>query len=240
LPTAQVIVNNALTILGILEQGGTPSTSDSNDSLAELNAMWDAWGVDEGLIYAESQISQALSAATASITIGTGATWNTTKPAKIYRAFIGSNTARVPLRIVAAEEYYAHRDLTAAAVTPDELFPDYNDIFSSGFMTLYTWPVQSGTPTLFLDIAVPFTAFVLATTYILPGGYQDAIQYALAFRLIPRFAGSVPEEIVQVVTSIAQKAEARIREINSQLRQLPPPASVNPEAQQAAAIQAKG
>ncbi len=239
MPTAQVIVNNALTILGILEQGGTPSASDSNDALAELNAMLDAWAIDEGLIYAETQISHALSAATAGITIGTGATWNTTRPARIYRAFIGSNSNRTDLEIVPAERYYGHNDLTASAATPEELYPDYNVDPTTGMMTLYTWPVQSGTPTLFLDIAVPFTAFVLATSYTLPAGYQDPIQYALAFRLIPRFAGSVPQEVVQVVTSVAQKAEARIREMNAINRKLPPPASVNPESQQQMASQQK-
>jgi hypothetical protein len=240
MPTAQVIVNNALTLLGILEQGGTPSSSDSTDALNELNAMWDAWGIDEGLIYAETEISKALTAATAAISIGTGATWSTTKPAKIYRAFIGSSSNRTELEIVSAARYRSHNDLTAAAATPDELYPDYNEDPTTGFMTLYTWPVQSGTPTLYLDIAVPFTAFVLATTYNLPPGYQDAIQYALAFRLIPRFVGSVPQEVAQVVTSLAQKGEARIREANALLRQIPPPASVTPEAQQQMAAQQKG
>ncbi len=52
MPTGQAIINSALTAIGILEQGGTPSVSDSVDALSELNAAWNAWGIDDGLIYA--------------------------------------------------------------------------------------------------------------------------------------------------------------------------------------------
>lgn len=229
--TGQTFINNALTILGILEQGGTPGTNDSTDALAELNAMCDGWGIDEGLIYAVTEVSKALSGGTGSYTIGTGASFNTTRPARIYKAFIGSGTNRNELKIVDSGQYFSHNDLTASAATPDELYPDFNFDLTTGFMTIYLWPIQSGTPTLYLNIAVPFVAFALATTYILPPAYQDAIQYALAFRLIPRFAGSVPQEVVQVVTSLGQKAEARIREMNTKNRQLQPPMAQSPDAQ---------
>ena len=53
MPTGQQIVSDALTIMGILEQGGTPSVSDSVDCLGALNVFWQAWGIDEGLIYAQ-------------------------------------------------------------------------------------------------------------------------------------------------------------------------------------------
>lgn len=239
MPTAQVIINNALTILGILEQGGTPSTSDSNDSLAELNAMWDAWGIDEGLIYAVSEITVPLSNTVGSYTIGSGATINVPRPSRIYKAAIGSTSSRNEVDVVDAAKYYSHNDLTASAATPDELYPDFNPDPTTGFAKLYLWPVPSfgGSLNLFVDIGANFIAWVLGTNYNIPQGYQDAIQYALAFRLIPRFAGSVPQEIVQVVTSIAQKAEARIREMNSINRKLPMPSVVSPEAQLAAGQQ---
>lgn len=239
MPTGQTIVNSALTILGILEQGGTPSTSDSNDSLAELNAMWDAWGIDEGLIYAVKAISKALGANTASVSIGNGATWNTPAPSRVYRAFIVTSGNRNEIKVVDAETYFSHNDLSASAGTPDEVYLDFNIDPTTGFATVYTWPVQNGTPTLELTVAAPFSVWALVTAYVLPEGYQDLIQYSLAYRLIPRFVGSVPQEIIAVVTSIAQKAEARIREMNAMNRKLPIPNTVNPEAQQAAASQQK-
>ena len=232
--TGQVIVNNALTILGILEQGGTPSTSDSNDSLLELNAMWDAWGIDEGLIFAVTELVVPLSNNTGGYTIGLGATINVARPNRVYRAFVGGSvSSRNELEVVESAKYYSHNSLDASAANPDELFPDFNVDPTTGFGKLYLWPVPSfgGSLNLYVNIGSGFIAWVLGTNYNIPQGYQDAIQYALAFRLIPRFAGSVPQEIVQVVTAIAQKAEARIREMNSINRKLPAPQVMTPEAQ---------
>jgi hypothetical protein len=220
MPTGQTIISNALTILGILEQGGSPSASDSTAALNELNAMWDAWGIDEGLIYSILTATKVLTGAVASYTIGTGGAFNTQRPSRIYEAFMTTANGRVRLEIVDALRYYAHRDLAAAAVCSDELYPDYN-VDASGFAKLYLWPVPSGTPTLEIEVGVPFTAWTLAGVYQLPYGYQDAIQYALAWRLIPQYGGIVAPQVMQTVELLGAKAELRIRTANSKDRQIP-------------------
>ncbi len=144
MPTGQVIVTNALTTLGINEQGAVPSASDSVDALAELNSMWQAWGIDEGLIYALTSVTKALTANVGSYTIGTGAAFNTTLPSRIYRAFITSTGNRNEIEIVNAEKYYSHNDLTAAAATPDEVYPDFNVDPTTGFASVRLWPIQTG------------------------------------------------------------------------------------------------
>lgn len=222
MPTGQVIVNNALTILGILEQGGTPSASESQDSLNELNSMWNGWGIDEGLIYAVGPISKALAPNVPSLTIGPGAAWDTPLPSRVYKAFIVNPDNRNEIEIVTGEHYWHHNDMAASAVTPDEVYPDFNVDPVTGFATIYTWPVQTGTPTLELTVGAAFGTWVLGTNYIIPQGFQDAIQYALAWRLIPRFGMIVPQTIAEAVTGLAQKAELRIREMNKINRQLPP------------------
>jgi hypothetical protein len=223
LPTGQAIINSALEILGINELGGTPSASESQAALNELNSMWNAWGIDEGLIYAEVSITKALLAATASYTIGPTGSFVAVVPGKIYRAFIiASDGSRNEIDIVNADRYYAHNDLAAAAVTPDEVYPDFNIDPTTGFPTIYLWPVNTGTPTLQLVVGATFTTWALGTTYNIPQGYQDAIQYALAWRLIPRFGVIVPDVIKQEVAGLAEKAELRIREMNKFNRQLQP------------------
>jgi hypothetical protein len=101
MPSGQVIVNNALVALGILGQGEVANASDSADALTELNSMWDAWSIDEGLIYAELPVDKALTANVGSYTVGTGATFNTPRPNRIYQAFIVSGANRNELEIVA-------------------------------------------------------------------------------------------------------------------------------------------
>ena len=86
MPTGQQIVSNALTILGILEQGGTPSVSDSVDCLSALNVFWSAWGIDEGLIYAQYPARFPWGASVAAYTMGPGAALALPQlPARIYR-----------------------------------------------------------------------------------------------------------------------------------------------------------
>ncbi len=221
MPTGQAIVNNALNILTIVELGGTPSATDSQNSLDELNIMWNAWGIDEGLIFAIGPISKALPANIASMTIGVGATWNTPVPSRIYKAFIVNGDNRNEIEVADAERYWHHNSMDASASTPDEVYVDFNIDPTTGYATVYTWPIQTGTPTLELTVGAPFTLWALNTNYNLPQAYQDAIQYALAWRLIPRFGVIVPESIATAVEGLAQKAELRIREMNRVNRQLP-------------------
>lgn len=237
MPTGQVIVTGALTTLGISQQGGTPSASDSTDALNELNNQWDAWGIDEGLIYSILPVGPlALVASTASYTIGTGATFNVPRPSRIYKAFlravVGAAIARKELNIVEALEYFAHGDLSAASASPDELYPNY-DVDASGFAKLYLYPVPTcpTATTLELEAAVPFTAWTLVDNTFLPKGYQDAINYALAFRLIPRFGAIVPDQVQKMVIANGMKAEERIRAMNAINRKLTPTAAKVPTTQ---------
>src|ERR1035437_5747113 len=86
MPTGQAIIEDALTILGLRERGGTASVSDSVDSLSALNSMWGAWGVDEGLIYAHYAARLNWAATIAGYTVGPGGALDMPKiPARIYR-----------------------------------------------------------------------------------------------------------------------------------------------------------
>jgi hypothetical protein len=82
--------------------------------------------------------------------------------------------------------------------------------------------VNTGTPTLQLIVGTPFAAWTLTGNYNVPQGYLDAIQYALAWRLIPRFGVIFPDALKQELAGLAEKAELRIREMNKANRQLQP------------------
>lgn len=313
MPTGQQIVSDALTILGILEQGGTPSVSDSVDCLGALNVMWDAWGIDEGLIYAQYPARFPWDASVAGYTMGPGAALALPQlPARIYRphwvtvsggaiatsmlaaggagyavgdtgivldgngtpaAYLvatvdgtgavltytlssagtgyriqyGAQTQtagaqpgagvgfsvnvltlttpatmnRQDLDMVPPDRYYAHNDLAASAGLPDELYPDYlPDV--NGFARLFVWPIPSVAGTLELEISAPFTAWTLVDNYSVPAGFQDALEQALAFRLLARFGAAVAPEVAAVVQAVGLKAENRIREMNRINRQMQP------------------
>jgi len=230
--TGQQVATQALTILGLNEQGGTPSVSDSTDALNELNLMWDAWGIDEDLIYAEVPFQLTWTANTSSYLIGPNATppLNVPAPSRIYRAFfVDSNGVRTKIDITNAEGYFSHRDLTAAAKCPDELYPDFAVIVGSGSVTLYLFPVPNANGVVEIDTAAVFGTWTLGGTYNVPEGFADAIGYALAWRLIPRFGMAVDDKTAQVVGELGQKSEARIIKMNAINRQRPlPPAQAMP------------
>jgi hypothetical protein len=322
MPTGQTIVNNALTMLGMREQGGTPSVSDSQDSLDQLNSMWAAWGIDEGLIYAIVAQRFPVLANLGIYTIGPGALCNVPRPGRIYRAaflsatggaitgkvvgdggtgYIANDTGVIPgaagtqatytvntvdadgavltftlsaagtgylagngyptqvggaqpglgtgftiniltvsaggqgrnnLRIVPAEVYYDHNDLSATAQTPDELYPDCTpDV--DGFARLFLFPVPSITAALEIQAGVPFLLWTLTGTYSIPQGIQDQLEGALAYRLLARFGAAVAQEVAAVVRDVGMKAEARIREMNKFNRQMPAGSEAAPGAQPA-------
>lgn len=315
MPNGLQLVTKAITSIGMNEQGGIPSVSDSNDALVELNAMWESFGIDEGLIYAEDRVRFPLGVNIGVYTIGkvpnppevgqTATPWfNGQRPARIYSAnilsivggaitaftigdqgigyavgdtgiILGSSGAtaayavasvngagsvltctitapgtgyqlgngqktqtggaqpgsgvgltlnltnvsiggqqRSELRIVNADTYYAHRDLSATAYTPDELYPDFlPDV--DGFMRLYLYPVPSNSvaPVIELVTAVNFVLWTLQGNYYIPQGYFDLVTDALAYRLLSTF-GIMDQNVIANVTQKAEKAESRLREAN--------------------------
>lgn len=307
MPTGQTIITDVLTKLNLVDPGGSPGASDSAYALAELNIMWDAWSVDEGLIYAILALQFPFTAFQQNYAIGpgAGADWSiTTRPQRIYGASavnavsfsattqssktvlvsdttgllvgmrligagipynttilsISTNTSigisiaatasasvtlvatgqnRNPLTIVDSRHYLSHNDLGASATTPDEIYPNYlPDV--NGNMEVRVWPVVNETQKSYVELeaAVPFSAWTLATNYYIPPAYQDAIEWTLAFRLLSGFGEAVDAKVAQVVIQEAQKAEARIREMNRFDRMLPPPAVQAPGTQEAIAAQA--
>ena len=311
MPTGQQIINDALTTLGILEQGGIPSVSDSVDALAELNTMWEAWGIDEGLIYALVHRRFPVTANIGMYTLGPGAILNAPLPARIYEAifslaYLGAiattslgdggsgyavndtgvildsggiratytvNTVdangavltftvasagtgyipgygystqtgggqpgvgtgftlnvltvtsvggqnRNPLKIVEAASYYAHKDLTATAYTPDEIYVDFNPDMD-GFMRVYPWPIPTAAGCMLeLLCGVNFANWSLTAIYNLSRGLAEAVGHSLAWHLIPRYGSLVSKETMDLVGQLAQKSETRIREANARNRQL--------------------
>lgn len=140
---------------------------------------------------------------------------------------------RTNLRIVPAEAYYEHNDLSASALTPDELYPDYNpDV--DGFSRLAFFPVPNAAATLELQAGVSFVEWTLVDNYQIPQGVQDQLENALAYRLLARFGAAVAQEVAAVVRDIGVKAEARIREMNKFNRQMAPGSEAAPGAQPAA------
>ena len=223
--SGQALINIALTNLGVLEQGGTPSVSDSTDALTKLNLMIEQWRIQNRLIWSVGQASFALVAATASYTIGPTGAFATNRPDYIESAqigYLGPNVTKQvvsPLKLISQSEYAGIRDLNTAAAIPERL---YNDRGSPNSI-LYLWPVPrvaSATNLILYTWAQLLGYASLITSNDLPDGYAEGIANALAVRLIPSFGAAIAPEVAQWCSQIALQAENKISDLNSIARAL--------------------
>lgn len=232
--SGQTLINVALTNLGILEQGGVPSVSDSNEALTRLNYMFGQWRIQNKLVWSAPVASYALTANQAAYPIGLTATapFNVARPTYIQQALIGlagpnpANIITYPVKIITQQEYGEIADTNAKGAIPEKL---YNDRGSPNSI-LYLWPVPRAATatTLILYTLAQLTSLAnLAATVELPDGYAEAISNALSIRLVSMFGMAISSDVAVMCSQLAKQAEDTIAELNIQTRALMmPPAPV--------------
>lgn len=235
--TAQVLINAALVKLGILEQGGVPSASDSAECLADLNDMIQQWHLQNKFIWQVVSTNWSLVANTAIYTIGTGGTFNGPRPTAIeaaYISFVGPGTHLITSRLnmLTVKEYNDISDLSATAELPQGLYYDH----ASPLGSLYLYPIPRVTVATSLQLltwAQLSQYATLATSADLPDGYSEAIKHALCLRLMPMYGVAVSSELGQLISALALQAEKTITDLNARNRgmTLDPPEAAPPEAQ---------
>jgi hypothetical protein len=219
------IGTNVLTRLGLMDPGSGASASDLSYLLTICNEMLQGWSIERPLVYTIAPQSIPLTSGTGSYTIGTGGTVSVPAPNRIEQAFfIDSTGRRTALDIVPARVYRAHRDLSASAECPDELYCDYN--FSSSLSTLYFWPVPTftGTATSEIEYWQPLPSFPDLTTNIpLKDGYQDAIETNLAYKAcLTAFGMGVDVATKEQISADAALTKQRIHNLNVENGLVPP------------------
>lgn len=235
--TGQTIINRALINIGVLEQGGTPSVSDTNEGLARLNDMLGQWRIQNKFVWGFTSTAFALTANQATYPMGPAAAapFNVPRPTFIEKASIQIQTGPiVPVQLFTLEQYRAITDLTAVAAYPQIL---YNDKASpSSNLILWPKPNVAAATNIILDMWNQILDFQVggggAPTVAneLPDGYAEAIVNALAVRLMPMFGVAVNTDIGKLISSTALQAEAAIVELNTKARKMMLQAPAAPDA----------
>jgi hypothetical protein len=237
--SGQTLINMALASLGILEQGGTPSVSESNDALLKLNAMLGQWRIQELFVPSVGFAGYTLASNQRSYQIGPGAAdFPVARPDWIERAVIGlagpnpGSAIERDVRVTSdPAEYESVPDKAAAGAIPEFIYNDRGNPIS----TLYPWPVpRCATATnLILYTWNQILDFAATTTMAdLADGYGEAIAHALTMRLAPAYPGVVEPENVQICSALAQQAEQNIRILNAKARGLQMPEQPQQQPQQ--------
>jgi hypothetical protein len=225
MPTFTTIGTNVLTRLGLCDPGAGVSASDLSFLQTICNEMLSAWSIDRPLIYTLIEQSFALVSGTGSYTIGLGGTFDTTPngpPNHIEQAFIKTGTQRNELTIVNAQQYRAHNDLAATSSCPDEMYPDYS--FGASLANVSFWPIPTFTGSLNVNINYwqPLPSFPDLTTNVpLRDGYQECIEWNLAYKALPTFGMSVQAATAEIVAQQADSSQRRVRNLNNLNGMLP-------------------
>src|SRR3990167_8919950 len=192
------LLKSSLRLIGVIASGEAPSADEMKDALSALNVMLDGWSTKRLTIYASTLDSLALAAGTTSYTVGTGGTFNTSRPTRVLSAYTrDSNGNDCGLKVYTESDRYSEIVDKDASGRPEEMF--YNSSYALGIIYLY--PVPDQEYTLYMESLKPLSQLSGYTTEIsLPDGYLRAIKYNLAIEEAPEFGASIPLEVGLIAT----------------------------------------
>ena len=214
--TAHDLVRGSMRLIGAVDPGEELTASEAADGLEMLNELLESWSNERLAVYMTLQENFALVSGTASYTIGSGATFNTTRPLDILSAFIRDDGYDYPLRILNRKEY---DEITykAASFQPEALY--YQPSVANGIIYLHGVPAKTYSVTngLYIDSQKQLQSFSgLTTAIVLPPGYKRAIRYNLALELAPEYNRNVPDAVL----AIARESKAAVKRLNSRTPKL--------------------
>lgn len=214
------IATAAAQYLMVIDPGGTLSTAQLDQARRAANNLLDNWSSEELMVPTFRLQTFSLSANVGTYTIGTGQTWNTTRPVSIETA-VHVNTLNgiplvTPIKVINAAQFSGINDRDESQNFISALF--YDRGYPTGNVYVSPRPlggsIQIGTYdalTQFADNTTPINIVV---------GYQDAIEQMLAIKLAPMYDMAPGGPLVKM----ANAAMARIRDLNADLMGKKPPA----------------
>lgn len=204
--TGQTLVNRSLRLLGVIASGASPTSSESNDVLAAINALLDSWRNDRLMAYALQNETLTLTS-NSSYTIGPSGNIDTTRPVSIESAFLRASNIDYPVTVLTSEEFNNIADKTSTSDIPEYIH--YDNTMPTG--TLKVWPTPSAANVLHITTRVPLTALTLSGTVSLPPGWEEAIAANATINAAPEFQ----VEPSAVVVKMANDSLKSIKRINS-------------------------
>lgn len=216
--TASVIVRGAFDTIGVLGEADTMDAAKGADGLRRLNLMMRSWMLQNLTIPVTVREVFDLVANQGGpdnpYTIGVGGDFDTERP-PTQNSIVGagliltssSPTVEIPRALFTDDAWQAIqvKALTSGGTgIPTGIY--YNPTYTSQLGKIYTWPVpNTGDNDLALYLRKPLTRFAdLTTSYDLPDGCEEAIEYNLAVRLCGPYSVPVdPDVRTMARTSLA-------------------------------------
>lgn len=187
--TANTLIADALTEIGVLPAGQTASAEDAALGLRRLNQLVERWSNSRLFFPALVEISVPLNGAQ-SYTIGPTGVVVAARPIRVQSAkWVDSAGLETPAEIANAQTW---DDITQKDVTgsPDLLW--YEATLGNGRVWVY--PKASGY-TLKMECLTLLQSFEQSTVLTLPEGYESALMLTLACDLCRAYSRAVPPDL---------------------------------------------
>lgn len=209
--TANDLVTEARTLLGIQAAEEPLQADELNEGLRSLNMMLKAWEADGVMAWVLTEGTLTLVQGDADYVFSSGGDFTTAVPMDITQMRITRNNYDLPMTRIGREAYYA-LPLKTTQGYPVQWY--YDRQRSSG--TLYVWPAPDATAgtlkftyrrrIMDLDAGVD--------DFDVPQEWFEAVTYGLAKRLIPRY-GKAASPNAQFVAMEADKAYAIVKSFDA-------------------------
>jgi hypothetical protein len=205
--TAGDLINSALKRLGVIASGETPSSAESQDSLAAVQSLIETWSTNDILGFVETEDTLTLVPNQGAYTIGSGGDFNVARPIDILAAVvIESGNLELPLNMLKFEQWLNISDKTLKSNFPTDFY--YRTEWPLG--KLFFYPVPTEAKSIKVYSRKPIISLSALTDNIaLPEGYYGALEYNLCLELADMFG-------VPVSAMIAQKADEKLSAIKAQ------------------------
>ena len=211
-------------LIGSLASGEVLPADVANDGLMVLNGMLDTWQIERLMLFAQARIVSdvlgnpfQLVGGQQSYSVGTNGDFNIPRPARIdHIGIINLNNPNqpleLPLDVLTSDQWQVIPVKNIQSALPTVV---WNDL-QFPYMNLSYWPVPNTQLGTALYPWVAITQFAdLVTDYTFPPGYNEAIRYNLAARLMAEFPGNYAQQTMQSVPALAISTIAAVKSFNS-------------------------
>jgi len=199
--TRDQMITASLRKLGVLAEGQTPSAQNLADATVAFNSVIAELRTVGNPLWA--RVEYTFTPVTNVYTIGNGYTLNTDYPVRLYHAYRTEVNVRIPMDIVAKEDF-SHLP-TNSAGSPLKLC--YTPGINVGTIELWPTPLSTSTATVTLVYQRPYDYMINSTdTLDFPEEWYNAIIYRVAVLLAPEWGVALPDR--QLLETQADKAMA--------------------------------
>lgn len=204
--TGDDLIGQSLRLIGKLGEGEPATGQAAEDARLMLNDLLDQWQANSLLVETLKEDTFNLTADTATYTIGSGGTWNITRPTHIVRASVtpdsgATDVLDIPIAVFTAQQWAAVRVKSTTASFPYGIFYDkLMDANSRGTVHVYPVPTNTSAQIVLWTPEILNVFANLTTDYTFGPGYALALRLNLALLLAPEYG------VLQVAPGLERRA----------------------------------